>query len=246
MAISVKKFWQKKMSFMKSKIKTAFVLGAGLGTRLRPLTEKMPKPLLPVRGRPLITYAFEHLQTVGVERLIVNTHYCADCYEAAFPDSQWNGIPIIFRHEPILLETGGGIKNIEDLVKGETIMVYNGDVWADFPLVPLLQRHFRETEEVTLALRSQGGPLHVGVDETQRVTSIRQEQEVKQWCLFTGIYVVSPSFLKRFQPEEVKSVIPAFREMIAEGKGPAGVLIDEGNWSDLGCVASYEAANGKS
>ncbi|MFO7568460.1 MAG: sugar phosphate nucleotidyltransferase, partial [Smithellaceae bacterium] len=61
-------------------IKTAFILGAGLGTRLRPLTENMPKPLLPVGGRPIITYAMEHLRAAGVLRFIVNTHHCAEKY----------------------------------------------------------------------------------------------------------------------------------------------------------------------
>ena len=227
------------------KIKTAFVLGAGLGTRLRPLTEKTPKPLLLVKGRPLITYAFEHLQQIGIERFIVNTHHCAECYEKVFPDLQWNGIPILFRHEPILLETGGGIKNIEDLVPGETFLVYNGDVWANFSLKPLLERHEKGREEVTLALRSQGGPLHVGIDRDQRVVSLRgmENKLVRQWCLFTGIYMVSPSFLKRFKKGEIKSVIPVFQEIIAEGKGPAGILIDEGEWSDVGSLESYEMAN---
>ncbi|HLE19042.1 MAG TPA: sugar phosphate nucleotidyltransferase, partial [Syntrophales bacterium] len=61
-------------------VKTAFILGAGLGVRLRPLTDTTPKPLLPVGGRPIITYAMEHLLTVGVERFIVNTHHLADVY----------------------------------------------------------------------------------------------------------------------------------------------------------------------
>ena len=227
------------------KIKTAFVLGAGLGTRLRPLTEKMPKPLLPVRGRPLITYAFEHLQQLGIERFIVNTHHGAEYYEKIFPDSKWNQIPITFRHEAVLLETGGGIKNIEDLVSEETFIVYNGDVLADFPLELLRQRHFQETEEVTLALRAQGGPLHVGIDEKQRVVNLRQlrDNSVKQWTLFTGIYIISPSFLKRLKKGEIKSVVATFQMMIAEGRGPAGILIEEGTWSDLGSLESYAAAN---
>ena len=100
-------------------INTAFLLGAGLGMRLRPLTQTCPKPLLPVRGRPIITYAMDHLLTVGVQRFIVNTHHCADVYRQTFPDGQWRGIPIIFRHEPVLLDTAGGLKNIEDLLKGD-------------------------------------------------------------------------------------------------------------------------------
>ena len=90
-------------------VKTAFILGAGLGARLRPLTDTTPKPLLPVGGRPIITYAMEHLLTVGVERFIVNTHHLADLYLQVFPDGKWRGTPVIFRYEPNLLDTAGGL-----------------------------------------------------------------------------------------------------------------------------------------
>ena len=103
----------------KSRIRTAFILGAGLGTRLRPLTEHCPKPLLPVGGRPLITYVMDHCLSIGVERFIVNTHHCADAYEKAFPGWNWRGKPILFRHEPILLDTAGGLKNIENLLEDD-------------------------------------------------------------------------------------------------------------------------------
>ena len=89
-------------------IRTAFILGAGLGTRLRPLTEECPKPLLPVGGRPLITYAMDHCLSVGIERFIVNTHHCPRAFDRAFPEKSWRGWPILFRHEPVLLDTGGG------------------------------------------------------------------------------------------------------------------------------------------
>ena len=109
---------------MKSKaIQTAFILGAGLGTRLRPLTENMPKPLLPIGGRPMITYAMEHLSTVGVRRFIVNTHHCAEKYREAFRGGAWQGLPIIFRHEPVRLATAGGINNIEDLIENDAPLI---------------------------------------------------------------------------------------------------------------------------
>src|SRR5208337_4208808 len=100
-------------------MKTAFILGAGLGTRLRPLTENIPKPLLTIGGRPIITYAMEHLHSIGVKRFIINTHHCAEKYAEAFPKNNWEGIPITFCHELILLDTAGGIKNIEDLITNE-------------------------------------------------------------------------------------------------------------------------------
>ena len=147
------------------KIRTAFILGAGLGTRLRPLTEHCPKPLLPVGGRPLITYAMDHCRSIGVERFIVNTHHCAEAYDKAFPGGNWRGMPILFRHEPVLLDTAGGLKNIEDLLEeDETILVYNGDILTDLPLERLLAAHAAGGREVTLALRSDGPLRNVCLD----------------------------------------------------------------------------------
>src|SRR4030043_1833431 len=98
------------------RLRTAFILGAGLGMRLRPLTERCPKPLLEIKGRPIITYVMDHLLKVGVDRFIVNTHHCPEVYSEKFPDRQWRGVPMTFRYEPILLETAGGLKNVEDLL----------------------------------------------------------------------------------------------------------------------------------
>ncbi|MEN6622699.1 MAG: sugar phosphate nucleotidyltransferase, partial [Smithella sp.] len=198
-------------------IKTAFILGAGLGTRLRPLTESMPKPLLPINGRPIITYAMEHLKAVGMQRFIVNTHHCADKYTEVFPDGKWQGIPITFRHEPILLDTAGGIKNIEDLVAtDDRIIVYNGDIITSLPLQPLLDRHFSGKTEVTLALRSQGPLLNVNIDKDGFICDMRHilKNPGVQSCLFAGIYIVEKPFLKRLTAGRIESIVPPIVTMI--------------------------------
>jgi NDP-sugar pyrophosphorylase family protein len=87
---------------------TAFVLGAGLGTRLKALTARLPKPLLPVCNEPLITFAFRHLRDSGVQRFVVNTHWQAHAYAKTFPSNTWDGFPLYFSHEsPEVLETAG-------------------------------------------------------------------------------------------------------------------------------------------
>jgi aminoglycoside/choline kinase family phosphotransferase len=229
---------------MVPQINTAFLLGAGLGIRLRPLTETCPKPLLPVRGRPIITYAMDHLLTVGVQRFIVNTHHCADVYRQTFPDGQWRGIPIIFRHEPVLLDTAGGLKNIEDLLNGdERILVYNADVMTNLPLKSLLEAHVGQRREVTLALRSDGPLLNVDLDEKGEICDMRRllNRSGVRRCLFTGIYVVEKRFLKRLTAGKIESVVPVFVRMIEEIPGSvASVLIDRGEWHDIGSLGEYQ------
>ena len=227
-----------------SRINTAFLPGAGLGMRLRPLTEACPKPLLPVKGRPIITYAMDHLLSVGVKRFIVNTHHCADAYQQTFPDSQWRGIPITFRHEPVLLDTAGGLKNIEDLLGDEqAILVYNADIITNLPLISLLEMHALRKREATLILRSNGPLLNVDLDEAGEICDMRHilRRPGAKRCLFTGIYIVEKTFLKRLTAGRIESVVPVFVRMIREKPGSVGcVLIDQGDWHDIGSSEEYE------
>ncbi len=224
-------------------IRTAFILGAGLGTRLRPLTEEFPKPLLPVGGRPLITYAMDHCLSVGVERFIVNTHHCPRAFDRAFPERSWRGWPILFRHEPVLLDTAGGLKNVEDLLgEDETLLVYNGDIVSDLPLGRLLEAHRLGRKEVTLALRSRGPVTNVAVDAEGAVCDIRDllGNSGARRCQFTGIYLAEKRILGRLTPGKVESVVPVFVKMIRETPGSVGgVVIDAGLWQDIGDPEAY-------
>ena len=227
---------------MRSRIRKAFVLGAGLGTRLRPLTERLPKPLIPVANKPLITCAFNHLLESGVERFIVNTHHRAEAYDSVFPGRTYLQAPIEFRHEPEVLETAGGIKNVEDLLGKEPFIVYNGDILTDLPLEPAVRAHLDRENEVTMVLRSRDGPLQISFDaQTQRVTDIGRQLNSQSHAghLFTGIYLVRPDFLARIPAKSKISVVPIFREMIRGGARLGGIVIDSGNWWDLGTRGHY-------
>ncbi|MDD5007949.1 MAG: sugar phosphate nucleotidyltransferase [Syntrophorhabdaceae bacterium] len=227
----------------KRRFKTAFILGAGLGVRLRPLTEKCPKPLLPIGGRPVITYVMDHLLGTGVDRFIVNTHHLSETYAQKLPDRQWRGAPITFRHEPVLLNTAGGLKNIEDLLNDdEAIICYNGDVITDLPLRKLVDDHEEKRPDVTMALRSSGPLLNVNINERGDVCDLRHRlgDPGVQSCLFTGIYTVETSLLRHLEAGKIESVIPVFLKRIAEKPGSVrGVIIDEGAWHDIGSIKEY-------
>lgn len=231
-------------------INTAFILGAGLGTRLRPLTENTPKPLLEIGGRPMITYAMEHLRGAGVQRFLINTHHCAEKYAEVFPECNWQGIPITFCHEPILLDTAGGIKNIEDLIEtDERIIVYNGDILTNLPIATLVKRHFSLKTEVTLALRSQGQLLNVNIDQDGFICDLRHtlNKPGVRSCLFAGIYIVEKSFLKQLDAGKVESIIlPLIKVIRQNPHSVGGIVIDEGCWHDVGTIEEYKRLNQKS
>ena len=226
----------------------AFILGAGLGTRLRPLTHVLPKPLIPVHHRPLMAYALGHLGSAGVEEFVVNTHHLPEAYGTAFPGMEWEGKRIVFRHEPVVLETGGGLANVRDLLEGdEPFVVYNGDVLTDVPLERALREHRERGNLVTLVLRSRGAVCNVALDRGNgRVVDLRNALGTGHPDLyqFTGLYVVDPAFFG-WLPERgvVESVVAAWLRAISGGERIGGVVIDEGMWFDLGDRASYLEAH---
>lgn len=229
----------------------AFVLGAGLGTRLRPLTDQLPKPLIPLFGKPLVTFAFDHLLSVGADRFVVNTHHLPACYDGFFGVVNGTGAyraqRIDFRHEPVLLETGGGIKNVEDLLCGaEHFVCYNGDILTDLPLGPALACHSESGRLATLVLRSSGGPLHVAFDPSTgcvRDFRGRLHGETGAGFLFTGLTVFSKDIFRQIPAGRPVSIIDVYLDLLRAGVEIGGVVIDEGRWHDLGTVESYLAAH---
>ena len=223
-----------------AQITQAFVLGAGLGTRLRPLTEDLPKPLVPIFQKQLITFSLDHLIDIGVTNFFVNTHHQPERFAEAFPESTYRDRRIQFFHEPDLLETAGGIANIADALSDEPLLVYNGDILTDLPLARLIDNH--RDNIVTLALRSGGGPKHIAFDQnTGRLLDIHNllGTGAPEEFVFTGIYIVAREFIDLLERGVKRSVIPHFLDLIRRRAKIGGVVIDKGNWWDVGNRQSY-------
>lgn len=222
-----------------SGVKNAFILGAGLGNRLRPLTHRLPKPLVPLFHRPLAKWAMLACADAGIGRFAINTHHLPAAWEGFGSEFQTT-----FFHEPVLLETGGGLKNLEFWMGGDPVLVHNGDIFSTLPLKKLIAAHEKSGLPVTLALRSEGTARHIALDATgERVVDIRNSLgKADGTHVFTGIYCVSPQFLDWIPAGEKISVIPAFLELVKIGQLGA-IVLDEGVWLDLGDRDSYLQAH---
>ena len=219
-------------------ITKAFVLAAGLGTRLRPVTDELPKPLIPIFQKPLVTFALDHLIGVGVKSFVINTHRLPELFQSFFATREYAGFPTTLIHEPDLLETGGGIKNAESHFGSEPFLTYSGDILTDVELQPLIDEHFRRGNDVTLALRHTGLASAVALRD-HRVVDISNRYGVEGNFDFANIAVWNPAIFQRIPPHKKISFIPIIGDWISQGARIGGVIMNDGNWFNIGSRKEY-------
>jgi NDP-sugar pyrophosphorylase family protein len=221
-----------------AKITQAFVLGAGMGLRLRPMTELRPKPLVPIFQKPLITFSLDHLRSVGIESFVINTHRLKEQFESEFADGTYAGASLKLLHEPHLLETGGGIKNAETSLRREPFIVYSGDILTDIDLQPLLDEHSANGNDVTLALRDTGLAAAVAFRDG-RVIDISNRYGHPGTHDFANISVWNPEIFGRIPAAKKISFVPIVAEWIADGGKIGAVVLNERKWFNIGSRDGY-------
>ncbi len=236
----------------------AMVFGAGLGTRLRPLTELLPKPVVPFFGKPLAGWTIEHLIRAGATRVVVNTHHLADRVESALRDhaaSRPSSAPLLFSREDALLGTGGGLRRaweIEESSRGvmdddEILVAVNGDILFAPPVEELVREHRARGADATLILRRVEDPFSLGaieVDPGGRVTAMLAKERAHASgtpAMFTGMHILSRAALTRL-PVEGCVIRQGYRPWLADGLRVFGA-ITESPWLDLGTPRVYRDAH---
>lgn len=187
----------------------AMILAAGFGTRLRPLTNTVPKALVPIAGRPLIEYNLLLLKAYGIEDVVINLHHLGGKIREALGDGSVYGLRITYSPEDPILESGGGIKNAQSLLDGDTFLVVNCDTILDIDLNALVTAHRPTKAAATLVLRPDPEAASYGLLETDssgRLRRIRGEPaecpvtaQLSQY-MFTGCQVLEPRVFD-FMPE---------------------------------------------
>jgi mannose-1-phosphate guanylyltransferase len=219
----------------------ALVLSAGLGTRLRPLTEQLPKPLLPVRGVPILGHTLNQLADFGCEAAAVNLHYLGEPIRERFGDA-FSGMPLTWSNEPQILGTLGALHPLNEfLAPADLVLLVNGDSLCRWPLRKLVRRHVAGGARATLLLASRPDPAAfgggVGVDRTGRILSFRpgdpERGDVSRRHVFAGAHVISPELLARVGPGKADIVRDLYIPMLASGERIDSVEF-AGRWHDLG------------
>jgi NDP-sugar pyrophosphorylase family protein len=226
----------------------ALVLAAGYGTRLRPLTDQTPKPLLPVLGRPLVGWTLDRLAAAGCEAVALNLHHLGERIPAALGTS-WQGMPLTYSEEPEILGTLGALAPLAPFFAGcDAVAIVNGDSLCSWPLKRLLARHRRREAAATLLLARRPDPDRYGGGVAHRrdgrIVSFRGLPAVSEdgprlaRNVFAGAHLLSPRLLARAPHAFADTVADLYEPLLAEGELLQAVTTRRA-WYDLGTPGRY-------
>jgi len=226
----------------------ALVLAAGHGTRLQPLTAFVPKPLVPIRGKPVTLLTLEQLAAIGCQAIAVNLHHQGEAIRQSLRDSV-GGVPLTYSVEDEILGTLGALGPLQEFFRpAELVLVINGDSLCRWPLRRLIRRHLRGSYEATLLVSKSIDPKPFGggvaVEERKRIVSFRQEGEDNPKLrrrVFMGAHVLSPTILDRLPTGPADFVSDLYEPMLGIGAG-IGAVESSRKWHDLGTPERYRQA----
>lgn len=213
----------------------AMILSAGYGKRLRPLTDRIPKPLVPVGGKPLIVHHLEKLAKAGFREIVINLGHLGSKIPEALGDGSSMGLDIAYSDEgPEPLETGGGITKALPLLGQENFLVVNGDVWCDldFATIPA---QLPEKDDALLFLVPQPAWREKG-DFSLHNDRVLESDSPN--LLYAGIALYHPRILEGAKVEKF-SIVPRLRQSI--GLNRVGGILHSGDWDDVGTPERLEA-----
>ncbi len=224
----------------------AMILCAGLGTRLRPLTERWPKPALPFLGQPLFRYHLAVLRAAGVTAVGINTHHLPDTMaQVARAECERVGLPLHVVHEPVIQGTGGGIRGLRDFLAGDDFIIFNGDILFPVDLRPVVASHRASGAAATMVLLPMPENEKYAAVETDARGQVRRiaghgpgGEGLTPWH-FTGVHVMSPrvfEFMTPSGPEDINRDV--YVRMMQAGLAIRGEEV-RAYWSDLGTPSRY-------
>ncbi|MCX7940781.1 MAG: NDP-sugar synthase [Elusimicrobiota bacterium] len=226
----------------------AFIMAAGFGTRLRPLTYSIPKPLVPIMNYPVIGHLMNNLKSYGIKEVVVNLHYQPEFIKSFLLDGTSWGIRINYSYEPKLLGTAGGVK-IKQYFFDKTFIVLSGDGLSDINLSKLIKFHKRKKALCTVALKPVDMKLEYGVvsiSSDNRITNFYEKPSIGEIftnLVNTGIYVFEPEIFKHIPKGKSydfgKQLLP---KLVSKSLPVYGYVMEE-YWCDVGNLSEYKKAH---
>jgi mannose-1-phosphate guanylyltransferase len=223
----------------------AFILAAGKGTRLRPFTDALPKPLIPVLNRPVMANIMSLCKEHGFTDFIANLCYKGEQIEQAFGDGSSSGVNLQYSWEEQLLGTAGGVGRQADFLRDGTFVIVSGDVVTDIDLSQMLAFHRSRGALITMAVKEVDDPSRFGIvvtEETGRILSFQEKPapgKEKSRLANTGIYILEPEVLDYIPAGEVfdfgHDLFPKLLAMAA----PIYAMRTDAYWSDVGTLPQY-------
>jgi len=234
----------------------AMVLAAGLGTRLRPLTDHQPKALVEVGGRTLLDITLGRLRAAGVSEVIINVHHFAEMILHYLRINNNFGMRIEISREEVLLDTGGGLKKagwfFTEGGTDEPFILHNVDVISAIDLERMVERHKQRGALSTMAVQERETARYLLFDERMQLCGRRVGRDGEaemvrhapetQALAFTGIHVISPRMIGMMTEEGVFSIIPTYLRLAGVGEKIFGFRADEYYWRDLGKLSELQQA----
>jgi NDP-sugar pyrophosphorylase family protein len=224
----------------------ALILAAGFGTRLQPLTNKLPKPLFPILNQPILEHTLHFLSSQGIKEIAINLHHQPEKIIDHLGDGKDFGVTLYYSKEEEILGTAGGIKKLQSFFQDETFIVINSDVFANINLNDVLKFHKDKNSKLTLVVRQD--PNMEKYKSIQRVeegrivhflgTGINNSDPVTQ-VMFTGIQIMEPDIFYRIPKDEFCGTTENVFPGMIQDKLPVYGFLHNGYWIDMGTRETY-------
>lgn len=221
--------------------RTAIILSGGLGTRLRPFTNIMPKPLLPIGEKAVLEIQIEQLKNCGFTDIYLATNYKSAYIEKFFGDGSSYGVNLYISKEENPLGTVGPVKLLEEKLH-QPFLVMNGDILTDLNFDELYQFGVNQKSELTVSIKKMIMPFRFGnIDfEGDIVTNIVEKPDIVTYAL-AGIYIMKPEILSRIPSNEMYNMDELIKGMLNSGAPISKYELDN-YWLDIGCDEDYKKA----
>ncbi len=235
---------------MSAKIKKGMILSAGLGTRLNPITQSIPKPLISVLNTPNILYVLFLLKRAGIRDVVINLFHLPKKIEQFFIEKKYLGMNYFFTHEDPILGTGGGLKNAEPFLKDCTFVLANCDFVSNLDIAKSMERHFIKRSMASMLLTQDDSRQHlyskvgIAADETLVSLPKLQTKNADHFGIFTGIHILDSRVLDflEHKPCGINDVL--YPKLMKEFSGAVHGFIDHNAfWCDTGDLPAFLQTN---